>query len=97
MVGKRYHTSDFVWESHTKGRLQPHPKLSIPDGEWENSHNFFLEGLNNHLHYILVLLNLHSFGMDYECPKSAIFGVKRGGPQILSPGPYYEFLNIRSN
>jgi len=44
------------------------PGPSIPVREWENSHNFYLESLN-----------LSSFGMGYECPKSAIFGVKRGG------------------
>jgi len=58
------------------------PQLSTLTGEWENSHNFYLESLNNCLHYILVvLLNLYSFGMSYESPKSAIFGCKtwRGG------------------
>jgi len=55
------------------------PQLSTFTGEWENSHNFYLESLNYCLHYILVLLNLYNFGMSYESPKSAIFGVKRGG------------------
>jgi len=55
------------------------PQLSTFTGEWENSHNFYLESLNYCLHYILVLLNLYNFGMSYESPKSAILGVKRGG------------------
>ena len=63
------------------------PKLSSLVGEWENSHNFYLESLNNYLHYnILVLLSLHSFGMGYECLESAIFGVKLA--PILSPKSY---------
>jgi len=66
------------------------PQLSTLTGEWENSHNSYLESLNNCLDYILVLLNLSNFGLSYESPKSAIFGVKGlgGGPRILSTRSY---------
>jgi len=59
------------------------PQLSTLTGEGGNSHNFYLESLNNYLRYTLVLLDLYSFGVSYESPKSAIFGVKPGGgPRI---------------
>ena len=65
------------------------PKPSTPVGERENSHNFYLESFNNCLLYSLVSLNLYHSGMSYECPKSAIFGVKQGGGQfLLSPRSY---------
>jgi len=43
------------------------PKLSTLVGEWENSHNFYLESFDNCLRYSLVSLNPYSFGMGYEC------------------------------
>jgi len=65
------------------------PQLSTLTGEGENSHNFYLESLNNYLRYTLVLLDLYSFGVSYESPKSAIFGVKSGGGATnLSPRSY---------
>ena len=59
-------------------------KLSTLVGEWKHSHNFHLEGLSNYLYYILVPLNLHSFETGYECPKSAIFGVRREGTNFVA-------------
>lgn len=34
------------------------PKPSGSVGEWENSHNYFLESFNNCVHYSLVALNI---------------------------------------
>jgi len=50
-----------------------------PAGERENSRNFYIESFNNCLNYTLVSLDLSSFEIGYECPKSAILGVKVGG------------------
>jgi len=80
MVAKRY--LNFCMSVPYKRYIATTPndnlKPSTPMGEWENSHNFYLESFNNYLHYSLVSLNLYSFGIGYECPKSAIFGVKWG-------------------
>lgn len=57
--------------------------------EWENSDNISLESFNNCPLYKLVSLNQSSFGMNYECPGSAVFGVKRWGcKELLCPGSY---------
>ena len=61
------------------------PELSTLVGQWENSHNFYIESLNNYLRYSLVSLNLYDLGMSYEHPKSAIFGGQWGGGTNFVP------------
>lgn len=47
-------------------------------GDWENSPSFYLEFLDNYLHYDLILLILYCFWMSEEYLKLAIFGAKWG-------------------
>jgi len=81
MAAKRYlkFCMSVPYKRYIATTSDDNPKPSTSVGEWENSHNFYPESFNNCLHYTLVSLNLFSFGIGYECPKSPIFGVKRGG------------------
>jgi len=88
MAAKRYlkFCMSVPYKRYIATTSNDNPKPSTSVGEWENSHNFYPESFNNCLHYTLVTLNLFNFGMGYECPKSAIFGVKRErGQFLLSP------------
>jgi len=85
MVAKRYlqFYISVPYKRYTATTFNDNPKLSTSGGKWENSHNFYLESFNC-LHYSLVSLNIYNFGLGCEYPKSAIFGVKRGGSFLWS-------------
>ena len=95
-VGKRYFwfcmsPIQKVWYDTS----QPHPIITLsPKPAWETekiplvSMISYLESLDNYLHYGLISLILYYFWVSEECLKPAIFGVKWGGPRILSPRLY---------
>lgn len=65
------------------------PKLLALMVEWENSHNFCLENLDNCLHYSIDFLILYGFQVSLEC--SAIFGVNAGADEFCHQGR----INVR--